>query len=279
MPSLVLEGGTLRPIFSAGVMDALLDHDLMFPYCIGVSAGISNGISYISKQKRRNLEIMEKYRHDRRYIGYRNFLKSRSLFGLDFVFGEIPAKLIPFDTLTYRNYTGRLLVGVTNAHTGMAEYMDGMEADERWTMLRATCAIPLVFPAIELNGQKYYDGGLSDPIPIRKAIADGNDKHLIVLTQPKGYRKSFSKRNTHVARLLRRKYPNLEEVLLKRHERYNETVAFCEQLEREGRAIILRPETPLDSFEKDIGKLRETCQQGYELANGRIEDIRRLFEI
>ncbi|RCX21784.1 putative patatin/cPLA2 family phospholipase [Fontibacillus phaseoli] len=278
MPSLVLEGGTLRPIFSSGVMDALLDQDLMFPYCIGVSAGISNGISYISRQKRRNLEIMEKYRHDPRYLGYRNFLKSRSLFGLDFVFGEIPAKLIPFDTATYRNYSGKLLVGVTNASTGLPEYMNGLEADEQWTMLRATCAIPLVFPAIELNGQKYYDGGLADPIPIRKAIADGNDKHLIVLTQPEGYRKTLGKRNVRVARLLRRKYPKLEQVLLMRHERYNETVALCEQLEREGRAVIIRPAAPLDSFEKDIGKLRESCQHGYALASERMSDIRSLFQ-
>ncbi|MNI72605.1 hypothetical protein D3C73_1285580 [compost metagenome] len=138
MPSLILEGGTLRPIFSAGVMDALLDHDVMFPYCIGVSAGISNGVSYISRQKRRNLEIVEKYRHDNRYIGYRNFFRCRSLFGLDFVFGEIPKKLIPFDVNTYQSYDGKVLVGVTNAHTGQPEYMDGLNMDEKWSMLRAT---------------------------------------------------------------------------------------------------------------------------------------------
>lgn len=277
MPSLVLEGGTLRPIFSSGIMDALLDEGIMFPYCIGVSAGISNGISYISKQKRRNLEIMENYRNDPRYIGYRNFFKSRSLFGLDFIFQEIPSRLVPFDTATYRSYTGKVLVGVTNAHTGLPEYMDGLEADEQWTLLRATCAIPFVFPAIELNGQKYYDGGLADPIPIRKAVADGNQKHLIVLTQPKGYEKKLSKRTVRAARLLRRRFPKLEEVLLTRHKHYNETVALCEQLEREGQAILLRPEIALDSFEKDIGKLRETCRQGYELAMKRMDEIQRLF--
>lgn len=277
MPSLVLEGGTLRPIFSSGIMDALLDEGIMFPYCIGVSAGISNGISYISKQKRRNLEIMENYRNDPRYIGYRNFIKSRSLFGLDFIFQEIPSRLVPFDTATYRSYTGKVLVGVTNAHTGLPEYMDGLEADEQWTLLRATCAIPFVFPAIELNGQKYYDGGLADPIPIRKAVADGNQKHLIVLTQPKGYEKKLSKRTVRAARLLRRRFPKLEEVLLTRHKHYNETVVLCEQLEREGQAILLRPEAPLDSFEKDIGKLRETCRQGYELAMKRMDEIHRLF--
>lgn len=277
MPSLILEGGTLRPIFSAGVMDALLDQDLMFPYCIGVSAGISNGFSYISKQKRRNLEIVEKYRNDNRYIGYQNFLRCRSLFGLDFVFGEIPAKLIPFDVEAFQSYNGQLLVGVTNAQTGMPEYINGMDIDEQWTMLRASCALPVFFPAIEMNGSKYYDGGLCDPIPIRKAIADGNDKHLIILTQPKGYTKQFSKKNALIGKLFKRKYPLLEEILLTRHERYNETVKFCEQLEQEGKAIILRPEHPLDSFEKDINKLRDTCKHGYDLAMDNMNDIRKLF--
>lgn len=93
MPSLVLEGGTFRPIFSAGVMDALLDNDIMFPYCIGVSAGITNGVSYISKQKGRNLDVIKNYRNDKRYFGVNNFLKCKSIFGLDFTFDEIPNKL------------------------------------------------------------------------------------------------------------------------------------------------------------------------------------------
>ncbi|AZK48045.1 patatin-like phospholipase family protein [Paenibacillus lentus] len=277
MPSLILEGGTLRPIFSAGVMDALLDEQIMFPYCIGVSAGISNGFSYISKQKRRNLDIVEQYRNDPRYIGYRNFIRHRSLFGLDFIFGEIPRQLIPFDMETFQSYSGKLLVGVTNAETGQPEYIDGLQIDETMTMLRATCAIPMFFPAIEMNGSKYYDGGLIDPIPIRKAVADGNDKHLIILTQPKGYVKTYSKQNGMVAKMLRRKYPLLEEILLTRHERYNETVAYCEQLERAGQAIIIRPKIPLNSFEKDVNKLRATCQHGYDLAMEQMQDIHKLF--
>jgi len=153
MPSLILEGGTFRPIFSSGVMDALLDQDIMFPYCIGVSAGISNGISYISKQKGRNMQIMEQFRNDPRYMGYRNFLRHGSLFGLDFVFGEIPNRHIPMDMDSYRSYKGKVLVGVTNAHTGLPEYMDGMEADSGWTMLRATCALPMFFRRLLWTGE------------------------------------------------------------------------------------------------------------------------------
>ena len=277
MPSLILEGGTFRPIFSAGIMDALLEQELMFPYCIGVSAGISNGFSYISKQKRRNLDIAEKFRHDNRYMGYRNFLRHRSLFGLDFIFGEIPSKLVPFHLEAFQSYTGQLLVGVTNAHTGLPEYINGMDIDENWTMLRATCAIPLFFPAIELNGSKYYDGGLCDPIPVRKAINDGNDKHLIILTQPEGYVKQLGKQNAIVGKLLKRSYPNLEKVLLTRHEVYNETLAFCEQLEKDGQAIILRPQFSLDSFEKDVSKLKDNYQHGYDLAMDKMKDIEKLF--
>lgn len=278
MPSLILEGGTLRPIFSAGVMDALLDNNITFPYCIGVSAGITNGVSYISKQKGRNLEVVTKYRNDNRYLSYRNFLRCKSIFGLDFVFDEIPNNLIPFDMDTYRKYPGKVLVGVTNAHTGKTEYLNGKDLDDKATMLRATCAIPLLFPVIKINGKEYYDGGLCDPIPIKKAIADGNTKHLIVLTHPKGYKKELSKKNILVAKLLNKKYPNLKTPLLNRHNHYNETVKFCEQLENEGKVLILRPEYNLDSFEKDINKLKSSYDHGYNLTINHLSEIKKLFD-
>lgn len=278
MPSLILEGGTLRPIFSAGVMDALLDNNITFPYCIGVSAGITNGVSYISKQKGRNLEVVTKYRNDNRYLSYRNFLRCKSIFGLDFVFDEIPNNLIPFDMDTYRKYPGKVLVGVTNAHTGKTEYLNGKYLDNKATMLRATCAIPLLFPVIKINEKEYYDGGLCDPIPIKKAIADGNTKHLIVLTQPKGYKKELSKKNILVAKLLNKKYPNLKTPLLNRHNHYNETVKFCEQLESEGKVLILRPEYNLDSFEKDINKLKSSYEHGYNLTINHLSEIKKLFD-
>ena len=130
MNGLVLEGGTFRPIFSSGVMDALLTEDIMLPYCIGVSAGIADGVSYISKQKGRNLDIITKYRNDKRYMGPGNYRKQKSLFGLDFVFGEIPDKLVPFDKETFFSYEGTCKVGVTNAKTGEAEFLNAMDMDE-----------------------------------------------------------------------------------------------------------------------------------------------------
>ena len=279
MPSLILEGGTFRPIFSAGVMDALLDNDIIFTYCIGVSAGITNGVSYISKQKGRNLAVIEQYRNDKRYLGLKNFFSCHSIFGLDFVFNEIPNNLLPFDMDTYQRYSGKILVGVTNAQTGQTEYLDGKDLDENCTILRATCAIPYFFPCIKYKGNEYYDGGICDPIPIRKAIADGNEKHLIVLTRPASYKKTLSKNNILAAKNISKKYPNLKEPLLTRHIAYNETVRFCEDLERQGKALILRPseEGALKSFEKDINKLKAGYNLGYKTATDNLDKIKELF--
>lgn len=279
MTSLILEGGTFRPIFSAGIMDALLDNDIMAPYCIGVSAGITNAFSYLSRQKRRNLEVLENFRNDKRYLSFRNLFNCRSIFGLDFVFDTIPNEINPFDYDTFNKYTGKVLVGVTNALTGKSEYLNGMELDKKCNMLRATCAIPMAFPSIMINGTPYFDGGLCDPIPIRKAIEDGADKHLIILTRPKSYKKEISRGVKITAKLLKRKYPKLTPVFLNRHEKYNETVKFCEQLEQEGKAIILRPseEEKIESFEKDVKKLHEAYDNGYKLAMSRMDEIKKLF--
>lgn len=279
MPSLVLEGGTMRPIFSAGVMDALLDNNIIFPYCIGVSAGITNGMSYLSKQKRRNLDILINYRNDKRYFGYGNFIKCKSIFGLDFAFDEIPNKLNPFDMKEFLSYEGKALIGVTNAKTGKTEYMDAKLMDNKCTLLRATCALPLYFPAIKIGDNLYYDGGICDPIPIKKAIADGNEKHLILLTQPKGYIKKINSNTKIVAKLFKRKYPNLEIPLLTRHNHYNDTVAFCESLEKDGKAVIIRPriDQRINSFEKNIDKLTEAYNNGYNACIENLDKIKQLF--
>ncbi len=279
MTGLILEGGTFRPIFSAGVMDALLDYDLMFPYCIGVSAGAADGFSYISRQKGRNLEILLKYRNDKRYIGAGNLLKCRSLFGVEFVFEEIPNHLIPFDLETFMAYDGQYLVAVTNAATGESEYLNGQEVDETNAMVKATCALPFYFPPIEVNGQFYYDGGICDPIPVKKALSDGCERLLIVLTRPQGYVKECTASVKLAARFLRRKYPKLAPKLLERHHVYNESVKLCEQLEQEGRAVVLRPEDDaiIDSFEKNLANIQRSYTRGYEQCSRRIAEIQRLL--
>ena len=280
MPGLILEGGTFRPIFSCGVMDALLHHDVMFDYVIGVSAGITNGFSYLSRQSERNLELMRRYRNDKRYLSPGNYLKCGSMFGLDFVFDEIPNRLLPFDWDAFNAYEGRIRVGVTNVKTGEAEYLDGRELDEKCTMLRATCAIPFYFPPIKIGDKTYYDGGLSDSIPIRKSLADGNDKNLIILTQPQGYRKTLSRSSRAAAAALRHRYPRLAATLLARPKMYNETVCFCDHLAayRPRDTVLLRPLGPINSFESDVTRLENAYWEGYRLAEARMDEIKRLFD-
>lgn len=279
MQGLVLEGGTFRPIFSSGVMDALLSADIMLPYCIGVSAGISDGVSYISRQKGRNLEIVQKYRNDKRYVGKRNYRKCRSLFGLDFVFGEIPDELVPFDKQTFMDYEGSCLAGVTNAETGEAEYMDTKKMDEKYSILRATCAMPMFFPAIEIDGQKYYDGGIADPVPVEKAVQDGCDKLVIVLTQPKGFVKRIGKYDRLGARVLAGKFPAMREAILSRADRYNDIIKKCEQLEKDGKAMIIRPNYLINSFEDSVQKLEAAYWHGYRMTKEKMKRIRRFLGV
>ena len=277
MTGIVLEGGTFRPVFSSGVLDALLSENILLPYCIGVSAGIADGVSYISRQPQRNLEIVQKYRNDKRYMSRGNYRRERSLFGLDFIYNEIPNKLVPFDKETFFSYKGKCLVGVTNAATGEPEYRDAMEMDDKFTMLRATCALPMFFPAIEMDGEKYYDGGISDPIPVRKALADGCDKLLVILTQPRGFVKRIGNNHKMGARMLGHKYPRLKRAILGRPELYNETVEFCHKLAGEGKAMVICPNHKLNSFESDVRRLEMSYWHGFRMAKEKMKKIRKFI--
>ena len=154
-----------------------------------------------------------------------------------------------------------------------------MDMDEKYSMLRATCALPLFFPAIDVNGTKYYDGGLSSIIPVEKAMEDGCDKLLVVLTQPKGYVKKFGKYDKMGDRLLARKYPKVRDLILSRPDRYNELIKKCEQWEREGRIMIIRPNHLLNSFEGNIQKLEACYWHGYRMTKEKMKKIKRFLEI
>lgn len=267
MTGLVLEGGAFRGLFTAGVLDGLLEIGADFKYVVGVSAGATNAYSYISKQKGRNLEIMERFLDHKRYVGYGNLIRCKSIMDLDFVFDEIPNKHCIFDYNTFYDYDGKMLVGAFNIETGEVEYFDKDSLDEKNTILRASCAIPLMFPFAKINGKLYADGGLKDSIPIKKSIEDGNKKNIIVLTRNQGYIKEQSKANKLTYKLYKNKYPKLADVLNNRYLEYNSQVQLCESLERDGSAIIIRPTVKMDvsRFERDKNKLKEIYNNGYDL--------------
>lgn len=271
--SLILEGGTFRTLFTAGVLDTFIDEKIELPYIVAISAGAINACSYVAGQKERTLRILSTYRHDKRYMGIGNFLRERSYFGLDFAYNVLPNELDPFDWEKYRSFNGQLEFGVTNALTGQVEYLNALEMDTRCNMLQATCALPVLFPEINVNGIPYYDGGLSDPIPVKQAEKQGYDKHIFVLTRPEGYRKEMDGKSKWVMKLFARKYPKLALAMAHRVEAYNQTLAYVESLEKEGRAFIFRPDHALNSFEKHVPTMNQNYQMGYTQSRNRLDEL------
>ncbi|MFT9846520.1 patatin-like phospholipase family protein [Aneurinibacillus sp. REN35] len=261
---LVLEGGGMRGVYSGGVLDFFIEHSLYFPYVIGVSAGACHGSSYVAKQKGRNKKVTIDYINHPQYLSYRNLFREKSLFGMNLIFDELPNRLVPFDFDTFYSSSQSFMVGTTDCITGEPVYFSKDSAD-MLTVLRASCSLPFVSPAVTINGKELLDGGVSDPIPIRKAIADGNEKNVIILTRNKGYQKEAFKLKWLAGKVYK-KYPGLVSSLIRRHIVYNETLAYIEQLEREGRVFVIRPTRPIevDRMEKNKEKLGRLYDQGYE---------------
>ncbi len=272
--SLILEGGTFRTIFTAGILDHFIDENIEMPYVVGISAGAINACSYVAKQPGRTKRVLTMYRHDKRYMGLGNFFTERSYFGLDFAYNQLPNQLDPFDWEAFRLFSGEVEFGVTNAYTGEVEFMDAKEMDIKCTLLQATCAIPVLFPEIKLKGIPYYDGGLAQPIPIRRAQEKGYDKHVLVLTRPKGYRKQLDQTSKWVTKILAKKYPLLADTMLHRAIRYNHTLNKIEEMEQRGEIFVFRPPYALRSFEKNIDLLNHGYQLGHEQAVERMDELR-----
>ena len=208
---LVLEGGALRTIFSTGVFDALLEKNVMADYVVGVSAGIAYGVSYVSKQPRRNLEILTRFVNDRRYMGLNNLVDrhNRSYFGLEFSYCTIPNELVPFDYQTFEAFPGHVEAGVTNLETGQAEYKEVTTEDKHFRLLQATCAMPLMFPVFHLDGKPYLDGGAADAVPYRRAFEQGCDRVVVILTKPR----SFVRKPERLLPLIQRRYREYPQLL------------------------------------------------------------------
>ena len=274
---IVLEGGALRTIFSSGVTDGLLRGGVDFDYLVGVSAGIAYGVSYLSGQFGRNLEILTKYANDKRYMGKRNLFKpdNRCYFGLRFTYDDIPNRLVPFDYETFAAWPGRAEAVVTNMETGQAEYLEVPRRDDQFLLLQATCAMPLLFPIYDLDGLKCLDGGAADAIPFRRAFAQGCDRVVVVLTRERSFRREPEKLQPLID-LRYHKYPNFCETMRRRAETYNacREELFC--LEQEGKVLLLAPESTqgFSRIEKDVEKIRALWQSGYDQATARLEGIR-----
>jgi predicted patatin/cPLA2 family phospholipase len=275
---LVLEGGGMRGIYTAGVLEYFAERDLYFPYQIGVSAGACMAVSYLSRQRGRNRTVNIDFAGDPRYLSWRKFLRHRrELFGMDFIFGEIPLSLVPFDFETFKQAPEQFVVGTTDLETGKPLYFTKSEEDgDLLTLLRASSSLPFFAPVVEYEGKKLMDGGISDPIPVRKAESDGYARNVVILTRNHGYIKGRSR----LRWLLQRKYgryPGFVHAMLERHEVYNETVSYIERQAGNGNTFVIRPKLPLTvgRVEQNKSKLEQLYRQGYEDAKLAYPDMQR----
>lgn len=275
---MVCEGGASRTAFSCGVLDAFLEENLMPDYFIGVSAGIAFGVSYLSKQKGRNLTILEEYMADKRYMGLKYLFdrSKKTYYNIDFVFDEVPNKLLPFDYETFAAYPGVVEAAVTNIHTGKAEYLKVPQSIEMKDTLVASCSLPILFQPVKIGHHYYLDGGIADSIPYKHTLEKGCDKLIVILTRERGYVKTTEKA-IRLTDKLYRKYPKIVEAVDTRAERYNQDIKDLEKLEKEGKVFVIAPETTLGvgRTESDPQKLRELYEEGLRIGRERMEDLRR----
>ena len=261
---LVLEGGGMRGVYTSGVHEYLLEKEIYYPYVVGVSAGASNSCNYIARQKGRGKRVNLKYLSDWRYMGLRSLIFKGSYFGLDFLFGDIPERIDPFDYDAFYSTPGIFKIGATNCLTGKTDYFEKHDA-QGLLHIKASCSLPLLSPVVMIDEVPYLDGGIGSPIPVQKALDDGCEHVVVVLTQPEGYRKTpLSKQTRFLYRAAYRKYPKLVRTLEARHQNYNDSLELVAKLEREGRATVIRPDgsLKLSRFEKDVAVLGELFEQG-----------------
>ena len=259
---LVLEGGGMRGLFSAGVLDALLElKDLSVNGIVGVSSGALFGVNYVSKQKERAVRYNKKYADDKRYMGLHSWITTGNAVNKDFAFYELPYKLDVFDNETFKKAKTDFYVVMTNVESGKPEYVLIEDAFVQMEYLRATSALPFASKIIEINGKKYLDGGISDSIPIDFCESLGYDKIIAVLTRPEGTYKED--KLGFLYKLVYRKYPNLVNSLLNMATDYEKVLAKIKDLENKGKIFVVRPPEVLK-----IGRLeknRDKIQKVYDI--------------
>lgn len=273
---IVLEGGAFRSVFSAGVLDYFQDNELYIPNIITLSAGALVALNYVSRQPRRiirtNIEPLRK----KRYLGLWRYIKTGNLFDMDFMFDIMPNELEPFDYDTFFASDQRLVMHVTNCVTGKAIYYDEYSDKKRlMDICRASNSMPFITTIVDIDGEPMLDGGMYDAIPIEKAIADGNDKIIVVFTRSKEYRKKSRWAYLKLVSIIYRKYPEFVKVVKQRADRYNDTLDMINRLEAEGKVYIIRPEVrPVRNHETNPDKLLKFYEHGYQLAKEKFEEIK-----
>jgi predicted patatin/cPLA2 family phospholipase len=272
---IVLEGGGLRGAFTSGVMEYLLERELNFGKVIGVSAGACVGASFLSKQVGRNRIVNVEYPSDKRFMGLRHLLTKGSYFNMEFVFNELPNRLVPFDEPAFYKNSTQFDVIATSFATGKSVVFSKEEIAEIGLnrVLVASSSIPLLSRAAKIGGESYFDGGVSDSIPVAYALSQFK-KAVVVLTRPRGYRKGKLS-NRLLLKIAYRKYPEFLNSLIRRNEAYNETLDFCDRMEKEGRLYVIAPapEYTIGRTEQSYEKRINLYIHGYKSVNKSFEEL------
>lgn len=271
--ALVLEGGALRGLYTAGVLDVFLENDIKIDAVFGVSAGALFGINYKSKQMGRALRYNLKYAHDKRYMGLYSLLTTGDIMNKEFCFNKLVYELDPLDFETYNNSKIEFYAVVTNVQTGQAEYINIKDAKEGMEYLRASGSMPFVSNLVEINGNKYLDGAVSDPIPLNKAFDKGYGKIIVVQTRPADYSKTKS---WLPYRMVYRKYPKFIKTAEEVYIKYNETLNLIRKHENDGKIIVLRPseKIKMQRVEKNLDKLQAIYNVGVKDCKENLKKIK-----
>ena len=280
--ALVIEGGAMRGIHTVAIMDTFMQNNITFPHITAVSAGTLNGMSYVSGQQGRSKNVILGFVNDKRYYRFSNLFRGKSIYGFDFMFGELSHKYLPFDFEAYKNSPTEFYITATSLSSGDTVFFEKGEIDDVSLPSSASASLPIFSPPVEINGEKYYDGGVSNAVPYGKAFADGYEKAVILLTRHKGYRKP------PVSRFLRKLYhrkfagnPGFLEKLLTVPERYNSKMDEIDKMEEDGKAFVIRPSEPItiSRLETDRKKLEALYMLGKKDAENSLCGLKRFLEI
>ena len=279
MTGLVMEGGAMRGMFTAGVCDVLMEHGITFDGAIGVSAGATFGCNYKSHQIGRVIRYNKRFSHNWRYCSLRSLFLTGDLYGADFCYDKIPNQLDPFDYDTFAENPMRFYVVASDCMTGEPIYKElktGRGTDLEW--MRASASMPLVSSVVKVDGYRLLDGGMTDSIPLKKFQEMGYEKNIVILTQPK----DFVKEPDSLLKLMRislRRYPKLLAKMENRHIDYNQQHEYALEQEKEGKAIVICPEKPLgiSRVEHNPDKLQRCYEAGRQVAEKRLEEIKNFL--
>lgn len=257
---IVCEGGAMRGVYTAGVLQAFMEQNFLADLLVGVSAGASNGVSYVSHQLGRGYRTNIDYVGDKQYLSVQNFLSTGSVFGMDYIFGEIPSHLDPFDTEAFRASSCQFFAGALDIDTGKTVFFDKEDLQPGFHAIRASCSMPLLSPIVEFQGHRLLDGGIGAPIPVDKALEENCDRLIVILTQARGYRKEpMGMEPLYFAKY--HAYPKLLRAIRLRHLVYNHTLERLFRMEAAGKAIIVAPQKSLGVGR--FGQDRETLITAY----------------